>query len=164
MCVCVCVCVCESFQGICQVHHPFKICRFMAFACCFVTIRLKNTFFNVYMNIKIHKPIGKILFPPELVVYLDLQRKSRRCLLSLKRKCFKAQDAIDTLFRLTLMQIYATHCDTKGGILEDSKIDNWGQRNVESGKWSPVFAHQGTVAKEVRTEREEKQDAEQIGW
>ena len=115
VCVCVCVCVCESFQGICQVHHPFKICGFMAFACCFLTIRLKNTFLNVYMNIKIHKPIGKILFPPELVVYLDLQRKSRRCLLSLKRKCFKAQDAIDTVFRLTLMQIYATHCDTKGG-------------------------------------------------
>ena len=77
VCVCVCVCVCESFQGICQVHHPFKICGFMAFACCFLTIRLKNTFLNVYMNIKIHKPIGKILFPPELVVYLDLQRKSR---------------------------------------------------------------------------------------
>ena len=40
----VCVCVCESFQGICQVHHPFKICRFMAFACYFVIIRLKKTF------------------------------------------------------------------------------------------------------------------------
>ena len=78
VCVCVCVCVCESFQGICQVHHPFKICGFMAFACCFLTIRLKNTFLNVYMNIKIHKPIWQNIISSRTGSVFGLTEKEQK--------------------------------------------------------------------------------------
>lgn len=44
--------------------------------------------------------IAKSIFQVFLIMYLDLDRKSRCCLLPLKIKCFKGQDQLDAVFSL----------------------------------------------------------------